>query len=77
MMELNKDLVYFPVKAGDLAATPMPMDDVMDILKFGIPNTWQHCMIDLGFDAQASTPLNSLNYVKEIHMGKPPSRMGR
>ena len=37
MLELNKYLVYFPVKAGEPDAAPMPTDDIMDILKFGIP----------------------------------------
>jgi hypothetical protein len=33
MLELNKYLKPFPVKTGDPEATPMPEDDVMDILK--------------------------------------------
>jgi hypothetical protein len=66
MMELNKYLVYFTLKAGDLATAPMPMDDVINILKFGIPNTWQHCMYKLGFEQMHKPllPLSSLIYVK-------------
>ena len=56
MLELNKYLVYFPVKVGEAAATPMPDDDIMDILKFGIPNTWQHRMIELGLDLLQCLP---------------------
>jgi hypothetical protein len=41
MLELNKYLVYFPVQTGEPAAAPMLMDEIIDILKFGIPNTWE------------------------------------
>lgn len=70
MLELNKYLVYFPVKTGEPAAVPMPMDDIMDILKFGIPNTWQHRMIELGFDAQASTPSEFIELCQRISYGE-------
>jgi hypothetical protein len=70
MLELNKYLVYFPVKAGEPAATPMPADDVMDILKFGIPNTWQNRMIELGFDAQASTTGEFIELCMRISYGE-------
>lgn len=70
MLELNKYLVYFPVKVGEAAATPMPDDDIMDILKFGIPNTWQHRMIELGFDAQASTPSEFIELCQRISYGE-------
>jgi hypothetical protein len=70
MLELNKYLVYFPVKTGEPAAAPMPMDDIMDILKFGIPNTWQHRMIELGFDAQASTPSEFIELCQRISYGE-------
>jgi hypothetical protein len=70
MLELNGYLVYFPVKTGEPAATKMPDDDIMDILKFGIPNTWQNKMIELGFDAQASTPSEFIELCQRISYGE-------
>jgi hypothetical protein len=70
MLELNGYLVYFPVKTGEPPAAKMPEDDIMDILKFGIPNTWQNKMIELGFDAQASTPSEFIELCQRISYGE-------
>jgi hypothetical protein len=70
MLELNKYLEYFPVKLGDPAASKMPLDDIMDILKFGIPNSWQNRMIELGYDAQASTTSEFIDLCQRISYGE-------
>jgi hypothetical protein len=75
MMELNKLLDHFPVKTGDPAAAPMQMDDNVNILKFGNPNTPQQCMIEPGFDTQASTPSDFVNLRQQTYMWKPPRKM--
>jgi hypothetical protein len=46
------------------------MDDVMDILNFGIPSPWQHYMIELVFDAQASTPSEFIELCQQISSGE-------
>jgi hypothetical protein len=70
MLELNKYLVYFPVRTGEPEAVSMPSDDIMDILKFGIPNTWQNRMIELGFDTQASTTSEFIDLCQRISYGE-------
>jgi hypothetical protein len=34
----------------------LPDDEIMDILTYGIPNTWQKKIVELNFDTQAHTP---------------------
>lgn len=69
-LELNKYLQYFPVNPGDAKAAQMPSDDVMDILKFGVPNSCQNCMIELGFDAQALTTSEFIDLCQQISCGE-------
>jgi hypothetical protein len=70
MLEINKYLEYFPVRTGEPDAVSMPSDDIMDILKFGIPNTWQNRMIELGFDTQASTTSEFIDLCQRISYGE-------
>jgi hypothetical protein len=54
LLEINGYLKYFPTNTGE-RATVLPNDEIMDILTYGIPNTWQKKIVELNFDMQAHT----------------------
>ena len=71
LQEINGYLKYFPTKTGEPAATALPEEDeVMDILTYGIPNTWQKKIIELNFDTQASTPNAFIELCERISYGE-------
>jgi hypothetical protein len=70
ILELNDYLVYFPTKIGEADATKLPDEEIMDILVFGIPNTWQKRMVELGFDSSSHTPNEFIEMCERISFGE-------
>ena len=69
-MELYDYLVYFPTKDGEADATKLPDEEIMDILVFGIPNTWQKKMVEFGFDSLSHTPNEFIEMCERISFGE-------
>ena len=70
ILELNDYLVYFPTKDGEADATKLPDEEILDILVFGIPNTWQKKMVELGFDSLSHTPNEFIEVCERISFGE-------
>jgi hypothetical protein len=48
----------------------LPDDEIMDILTYGIPNTWQKKIVELNFDTQAHTPNEFVELCERISYGE-------
>jgi hypothetical protein len=70
LLEINGYLKYFPSKEGEATTTSLPEDEIMDILTYGIPNTWYKKIIELNFDTQASTPNEFIELCERISFGE-------
>ncbi len=70
ILELNDYLVYFPTKTGEADATRLPDEEILDILVFGIPNSWQKKMVELGFDSLSHTPNEFIEMCERISFGE-------
>jgi hypothetical protein len=70
LQEINDYLVYFPTKDGEAEATKLPEEEIMDILLFGIPNSWSKKMVELGFDTLAHTPNEFIEVCERISFGE-------
>lgn len=70
LLEINNYLEHFPVKEGEAAATSLPNEEMMDILLFGIPNSWQKKIVELGFDSIAHTPQEFVEICERISYGE-------
>ena len=70
LMEINSYLPHFPVKDGEEAAKSLPKEEIMDILLFGIPNSWQKKIVELGFDSIAHTPQEFVEVCERISYGE-------
>ena len=46
VLEMNDQLVRYPSTSDNTDGTKLPEDEILDLLEFGIPNTWQKA-IDL------------------------------
>jgi hypothetical protein len=70
LLEINGYLKYFPTKPGEPAAMVLPEDEIMDILTYGIPNSWYKRIIELNFDTNASTPNEFIELCERISYGE-------
>ena len=52
VLELNDQLESFPGTGNDVNGTKLPEDEVLDLLEFGIPDSWQKAMVLQDFDPQ-------------------------
>lgn len=50
VVELNSYLVFFPDPTENTPATSLPDDELLDILEWGIPNSWQKQLIIQNLD---------------------------
>ena len=57
VLELNDQLASYPGTGDITDGTKLPEDEILDLLEFGIPNTWQKAMLLQDFDAQVHTCL--------------------
>lgn len=54
VVEINDMLEIFPPSVAGTAAIKLPEDEILDLLEFGLPNTWQKNMVLQDFDPLAS-----------------------
>ena len=45
VQEMNSMLLKFPQPSNTQPATELPQDEILDLLEFGMPSTWQKAMI--------------------------------
>ena len=55
VLELNDQLENFPGLNSNDNGTKLPEDEVLDLLEFGLPETWQNFMLLQKFDPQVHT----------------------
>jgi len=53
VIEINDLLAKFPPAIPGQSATKLPDDEILDLLEFGLPNTWQRNMVLQDFDPLA------------------------
>jgi len=53
VVEINDMLELFPPSKEGETATKLPSDEILDLLEFGLPNTWQKNMVLQDFDPLA------------------------
>ena len=70
LQEINNYLVHFPVKDDEPAAASLPKEEMMDIFLFGIPNSWQKKIVELGFDSISHTPQEFVEICERISYGE-------
>ena len=66
--ELNRYLEEFPATNQRVAATKLEDDELMDILEFSVPNSWQRQMVLQDFDPLDSTPQQFVNFFQRMEM---------
>ena len=71
VVEINNFFNYFPVDVG-IASTPekLPTDELVDILEFGCPPTWQKEMIIQNFDVTAASISEFVDFCERLEMAK-------
>ena len=47
---MNDQLESYPGTGDNQDGTKLPEDEILDLLEFGIPNTWQKAMLLQDFD---------------------------
>jgi hypothetical protein len=67
LLEINRYLKYFPTNTVE-RTTVLPNDEIMDILTYGIPNTWQKKIFELSFDTRFILQMSLLNCVSEYQI---------
>jgi hypothetical protein len=67
LLENNGYLKYFPTNTGE-RVTVLPDDEIMDILTYGIQNTWQKKIVELNFYTQA--PNEFVRLCEQISYGE-------
>ena len=55
VLELNDQLVSYPGTGDNQDSTKLPEDEILDLLEFGIPNTWQKAILLQDFDPEVHT----------------------
>jgi hypothetical protein len=65
LLKINSYLKYFPTNTGE-RTTVLPNDEIMDILTYGITNTWQKKIVELSSDTQVHTPIEFVELCERI-----------
>jgi len=65
--EINSNLTYFPKENGK-APSPLPTDEVVDMLEFGCPPSWQKEMILQDFDTTTATVKNFVEFCERLEL---------
>ena len=77
MTEINTAFKYFLLENG-VVSSPLPTDEVVDMLEFGCPPTWQKEMILQDFDATTATVSEFVDFFERLelveNLSKEPSR---
>jgi hypothetical protein len=70
--EINEFIREFPTVNGE-AATPLPEDEILDLLEFGVPNSWQKQFLMHQFDPQAHTVMEFVEFCERIEATEDPT----
>ena len=70
--EMNNFLREFPLPNGE-AATALPKDEILDLLEFGVPNSWQKQFLMPQFDPQAHTVMEFVEFCERIEATEEPT----
>ena len=65
-LELNDQLVSYPGTGDNTDGTKLPEDEILDLLEFGIPNTWQKAMLLQDFDPQVHTVNDFVQFYERL-----------
>ena len=66
VLELNDQLENFPGVNDNDNGTKLPEDEVLDLLEFGLPETWQHAMLLQDFDPQVHTVNDFVQFCERL-----------
>ena len=66
VLELNDQLVSYPGTGDNIDGTKLPEDEILDLLEFGIPNTWQKAMLLQDFDPQVHTVNDFVQFCERL-----------
>ena len=70
MGELNEYLTSLPSATPGIAATKLPEDEVLDILEFSMPQSWQRQMLLLDFNPIDATTQEFVHFCQRLEMGE-------
>ena len=70
MGELNEYLTSFPSATPAIAATKLPEDEILDILEFSMPHSWQRQMMLMDFEPIDSTLQEFVHFCQRLEMGE-------
>ena len=68
VLELNDQLENFPGINDNDNGTKLPEDEVLDLLEFGLPETWQHVMLLQKFDPQVHTINDFVQFCERLEI---------
>ena len=66
--ELNEFLLEFPTAVPGVTPTKLPEDEVMDILQFSVPASWQRQMEILDFNPIMESPQTFINFCQRLEL---------
>ena len=69
--EINEFLKEFPTPNG-VVATALPEDEILDVLEFGVPNSWQKRFLMHQFDPQAHSVMEFVEFCERIEATEDP-----
>ena len=67
LVEINELLVEFPPSGPN---NKLPMDELMDIVEFAVPATWQRAMVMHDFDPMIHTPQDVISFCERIEFAE-------
>ena len=70
--EMHNFLREFPSPNGE-AATALPEDEILDLLEFGVPNSWQKQFLMHQFDPQAHMVMEFVEFCERIEATEEPT----
>ena len=70
VLEMNDQLVSYPGTFDNTDGTKLPEDEILDLLEFGIPNTWQKAMLLQDFDPQVHTVNDFVQFCERLETMK-------
>ena len=66
--ELNEFLLEFPTATPGAIPTKLPEDEIMDILEFSVPASWQRQMEIMDFNPINETPQAFINFCQRLEL---------
>lgn len=66
LVELNNYIPKFPPTAGNGIPVSLPDDELVDVIEFGVPNSWQRNMILQDFDPLQHTVAELVSFCERL-----------